>query len=116
MDTKTALKVTIRVSVEGYLDIPHRQVWLCNQYSCPAAPLRAPGGVNKALSISLPLGDEPARMKALPESFTERDLQVHATDGNVVGVGAKVRITGRKLGRVKEGDCQLVNVDRVDAS
>jgi hypothetical protein len=115
MDSKTALEVTVRVTVEGYLDIPRGMVTLCSRQSCPAALLPAPGAVAKKLSISLTNGDDPAQMKTLPDHYTESDLVVHTTDGRVVGVGAKVRVTGKRLGDVKSGSCQLIDVDRVDA-
>ena len=115
MDPKTAEQVMVRVAVEGYLDLPRGAVTLCSNETCPAALLPAPGATDKALSISIDLGDGPATMKAYPDSFTEKDLVVHTTDGKTVGAGAKVRVSGKQLGSVKEHSCQLVDVDRIDA-
>ena len=115
LDPETADEVMVRVAVEGYLDVPRGAVTLCSDKTCPAVLLAAPGATDKALSISLDLGDGPAQMKALPDHFTEHDLVVHTTDGKTVGVGAKVRVSGKQLGTVKEHSCQLVDVDRIDA-
>ena len=115
MDPKTAEEITMRVTVEGYLDIPRRMFTLCSQRRCSADLLTSPGAHDKPLSISLAIGDDPAQMNAYPDHYTERDLVVHATGGRVIGVGAKVRVTGRRLGDVKSDSCQLVDVDRIDA-
>ena len=115
LDPKTAEEVMVRVAVEGYLDIPRGMVTLCSDKTCPAVLLPAPGATDKGLSISLDLGDGPAEMKQLPDHFTEHDLVVHTTDGKTVGAGAKVRVSGKQLGSVKEHSGQLVDVDRIDA-
>jgi hypothetical protein len=109
------LAVKKRVTVEGYLDIPRGMVVLCGYGSCPASLLPTPDARDKAFSISLKVGRFAAQMKDLPDKFQEKDLVVHTTDGLAVGVGAKVRVTGSRLGTVKDKSCQLVDVDRVDA-
>lgn len=114
MDQKTALEVMPRVTVEGMLDIPRGIVTLCSQRSCQATLLPLPGSAAKPLMISLDIGDDPGQMNALPDHYAEKDLAIHATGGKILGVGAKVRVTGKRLGTTTTS-CSITNVDRVDA-
>jgi hypothetical protein len=47
------------------------------------------------LTILIQVGDGPNTMVALPEFFSERDLLIHAFDGQVIHQGYTVVITGR---------------------
>src|SRR6185312_3444804 len=103
-----------RVTVEGYLDISRAMVTLCSQYTCDAELRSGPGSDARRVDLSINLGDDPGEMKKYPDGFTEKDLVVHATGGKVVGAGAKVRVTGQRLGSAA-GACSLVKIDRIDA-
>ncbi len=121
-DPKTALTVQKRVTVEGYLDLPHGTVVLCGYGTCPVSLVRSRGAKDEDFSVSLKTGSDPTQMKELPQKYSQQDLVVHTTDGRTVGVGAKVRVTGRRLGTTNDGSCklehkscQITEVDRIDA-
>jgi len=40
---------------------------------------------------------------------------VHSEGGKILGAGAHVRLSGGRLGSKATQDCQLVDIDRIDA-
>jgi hypothetical protein len=108
------LDKTKRVAIEGYLDIPRGLFTMCSD-TCNLQLLEKPGVQDKSFRINLKVGDSENQMEKLPEKYSEKDLKVHTHDDKVVGVGARVRVTGGRLGKAADKTCQLVDVDKVEA-
>jgi len=113
-DPATAKEAMHRVAVEGTLDISRATVVLCSQWSCDIDLRYGAGSAARSLGLHVKLGDDANEMKALPDGFSEKDLVVHAGDGRTLGVGAKVRVTGYRIGTSK-GACGLTDVDGIEA-
>lgn len=103
-----------RVAIEGYLDIPRGLFTMCSD-TCNVQLLEKAGAQDKSFRVSLKVGSDENQMEKLPKEYTEKDLKVHTHDDKVVGVGARVRVTGGRLGSSSDKTCQLVNVDKIEA-
>ncbi|MBK7579251.1 MAG: hypothetical protein IPI67_03510 [Myxococcales bacterium] len=102
-----------RVSVEGYLGIPGGLFVMCSD-TCGMV-LRANPTDKEGLRVNLRVGGSKNQMEKLPKDFSEKDLSVTTAEGKTVGVGAKVRVTGGRLGGLEHKDCQLYKVDLIQA-
>lgn len=107
------LSVTQRVTLEGYLGAP--KMMLCSD-TCSLRLYPTPDRKDGDLSISLKVGSDPNQLEELPKEFSEQDIKVHTNDGKVVGVGAKIRVTGGRLGTQADKTCQLVGVDLIESA
>ncbi len=107
------LEVTKRVTLEGYLGAPRMLVCssTCNLYLYPTPDRKGDG-----IAISLTLGDDPNQLEELPDEYTEQDFKLHTNDGKVVGIGAKIRVTGGRLGTDGKKTCQLTGVDLIESA
>jgi hypothetical protein len=109
------LNVTKRVTIEGYVGMHPSMFKLCSD-TCDFDLYADPAGKGKRVNADVTLGSGKNQMEKLPKNFTPEDIKIHTQDGKVVGVGAKVRITG---GRAPTGDkretCGLWKVDLIEA-
>ncbi|MEZ4226397.1 MAG: hypothetical protein R3B13_35960 [Polyangiaceae bacterium] len=103
-----------RVTVEGFLAIPEGMFLMCSD-TC-GLELRASPGDKKGLRINLRIGGGKNRMEKLPKKYSDSDLKVNTSDGNTVGVGAKIRVTGGRLGSEADNTCQIYNVDLIQGA
>jgi hypothetical protein len=103
-----------RVSIEGHIDMPRGLFTLCSD-TCNVKLLEKPGATANAISASVKVGTDENQMEALPKEYSEKDFKVHTNDGKVVGVGARVRLSGGRLGSAADKTCQLYGVDKIEA-
>lgn len=107
------LSVTKRVTLEGYLGAP--KMMMCSD-TCSMNLYPTPAREGSMLSISLKVGDDENQMEELPKSFSETDVKVRTKDGKVLGVGAKIRVTGGRLGSKQDKSCQIIEIDLIEAA
>jgi hypothetical protein len=107
------LSVTQRVTLEGYLGAP--KMMFCSD-TCSLRLYPTAERKDGDLSISLKVGTDPNQLEELPKEFSEQDIKVRTSDGKVVGVGAKIRVTGGRLGTQADKTCQLVSVDLIESA
>ena len=105
-----------RVVIEGYLRLPVMGT-NCKSNRCMLNLISALQGQVQSIPAQVRNTAKPGSgvnaMEPLPEKFSDRDLRVHANDGSVVALNAKLRITGdvQKAG----GGCELA-VDVIEAA
>lgn len=86
------LNVTKKVAIEGYLT--NRSTLKVCSDTCDIDLYEKAEGKGKRVNIDVPVGDGKNQFERLPKNFTSKDIKIHTQDGKVVGVGAKVRVTG----------------------
>ncbi len=101
-----------RVTIEGYL-APPKMFSLCSK-SCSFDLYEAPDPDSRSIRYSVKLGSGKNRLEPLPEKFSPEDFQLHTQEGNTLGFGDKVRLTGGRLGTAAGNDCQLYGVDLIE--
>jgi hypothetical protein len=102
-----------RYTVEGYIAAPKMMV--CSSEDCSLNLYRTQAMDGDWISVSFAVGDDANQMSKLPEKFTPADVKLHTTDGKTLGIGAKVRVTAKRLGSPGEG-CQLIKTDLIEAT
>jgi len=80
-----------RVAVEGFLRLP-AEVKVNAGLVLRLYPTAEFAG--KPVGVSTEIGSEPNRVALMPKEFTDKDLKVKTTDGQVAGFGTKVRVSG----------------------
>jgi hypothetical protein len=80
-----------RVAVEGYLRFPSSFKG-GGSVVLRLYPSADPGG--KPIGVQMPIGGQPNQMEMPPKKYSDRDLKVRLTDGQVVGADTKVRGSG----------------------
>lgn len=101
-----------RVTIDGYL-APPKMFSLCSK-SCSFDLFEDADASGRSIRYSVTLGSGKNRLEPLPERFAPEDFQLHAQDGNTLGFGDKVRLTGGRLGTAADNDCQLYKVDLIE--
>lgn len=86
------LNVTKKVTIEGYL-VNKSTLKVCSD-TCDIDLYEKPDGKGRHVNIDVPVGDGKNQFERLPKNFSSQDIKLHTQDGKVVGVGAKVRVTG----------------------
>jgi hypothetical protein len=56
--------------------------------------LQNPDDSSDTVTITLDVGDQPNQMNDIPDNYSDEDLVVHDKDGNDVGAGDLVSVTG----------------------
>jgi hypothetical protein len=102
-----------RVTIEGYLR-PQKMFTLCSN-TCSLDLYSEPGGKGERITVSLLVGDDENQMAELPKEYSDKDIKIKTNGGRVVGVDAKVRLTGGRLGSAREHGCQLYHTDLIEA-
>ncbi|MDI1446306.1 hypothetical protein [Polyangium sp. 6x1] len=109
------LNVTKKVAIEGYVGAPRSMFKVCSD-TCDFNLFSEPGNKGRLVNADVPVGDGKNQIERLPKNFTDKDLKLHTSDGKVVGVGAKVRITGgRAPAGGKREACSLWAVTLIEA-
>lgn len=101
-----------RVTIEGYLDLPPGFFLMCSD-TCGMV-IKATPDAKDGVRINLRVGGGKNRMAKLPKKYTPADLKVTTNSGKEVGVGAKLRVTGGRLGTGGGNDCPIYNVDLIE--
>ena len=47
------------------------------------------------LGVQTPIGKQANQVELAPKQYTDKDLKVHTSDGQVAGYGTKVRVSGK---------------------
>ena len=81
-----------RVAVVGFLRFPEKFT------GTSSVVLRAYGGGDYAgapIGVQTKIGSQANQVELAPKEFTDKDLKVHTSDGQVVGYGTKVKVSGK---------------------
>jgi hypothetical protein len=81
-----------RVAVEGYLRLPDS---FSGDFSVVLRLFETDSFEGTPIGATVRLGTEANQMENMPDSYTDDDLRVHLADGQVVGYGTKVKVSGR---------------------
>ena len=80
-----------RVAVVGYLRFPEKFT------GAQSVVLRLYGGGDYAgapLGVQTPIGNQANQAELAPKQYTDKDLKVHTSDGQLAGYGTRVRVSG----------------------
>jgi hypothetical protein len=47
------------------------------------------------VGVQTPIGNQANHVELAPKEFTDKDLKVHTSDGQVAGYGTKVKVSGK---------------------
>lgn len=102
-----------RVTLEGYIGAPSMMV--CSDDSCSVDLYPTAAAQGKSVGAYLKVGNGANEMSKLPEKFEPSDVKLHTIDGKVLGVGAKVRVTGERMGSAGDPTvCAINDIDLVE--
>ena len=80
-----------RVAVVGFLRFPEKFT------GTSSVVLRLYGGADYAgapVGVQTRIGNQANQVELAPKEFTDKDLKVHTSDGQVAGYGTKVKVSG----------------------
>lgn len=81
-----------RVAVIGFLRFPEKFT------GTRSVMLRLYGGGDYAgspVGVQTPIGNQANQVELAPKEFTDKDLKVHKSDGQVTGYGTRVKVSGK---------------------
>ena len=81
-----------RVAVVGFLRFPERFT------GTSSVVLRLYGGGDYAgapVGVQTRIGNQANQVELAPKEFTDNDLKVHTSDGQVAGYGTRVKVSGK---------------------
>jgi hypothetical protein len=81
-----------RVAIVGYLRFPEKFT------GAQSVVLRLYEGGDYAgtpIGVQTPIGKQANQAELAPKQYTDKDLKVHTSDGQVAGYGTKVKVSGR---------------------
>ena len=98
-----------RVAVTGYLRLPDS---FSGDFSVVLRLFETDRFDGTPIGATVRLGTEANQMENVPDSYTNDDLKVHLADGQVIGYGTPVRVSGKVYYPVVEQDfvCGLENL------
>ena len=102
-----------RVTLEGYLGAPKMMV--CSNLSCSLNLYATPALDGTFVGVYFSVGDDANEMSKLPQDFKPSDVKLHSKDGKTVSIGAKVRLTGERMGAANETVCAIDKIDLIEA-
>src|ERR1051325_7464112 len=81
-----------RVAVVGFLRFPEK-------FTGPSSVVRRlDGGSDYAgapVGVQTRIGNQANQVELAPKEFTDKDLKVHTSDGQMAGYGTKVKVSGK---------------------
>ena len=80
-----------RVSLEGYLRFPGS---FKGDLSVILRMYKSNDFRDKPVGVQIRLGNQANQLEKVPKQFTDKDMKVHLANGQVVGYGTKVRVSG----------------------
>ncbi len=80
-----------RVAVEGYLQFPDS---FTGDSSVVLRMFETDSFQGQPVGVQIRFGDQPNQIETVATSFTDDDMQVHLADGQVVGYGTRVKVSG----------------------
>ena len=81
-----------RVAAVGFLRFPEKFT------GTSSVVLRLYGGSDyggATVGVQTPIGNQANHVELAPKEFTDKDLKVHTSDGQVAGYGTKVKVSGK---------------------
>jgi len=81
-----------RIAVVGYLRFPDK---ITGNQSGVLRLYKEPQFNGTPIGVQTSFGSSPNQMELPPSRYTDADLRVHLTDGQTVGVGTKVKVSGK---------------------
>jgi hypothetical protein len=98
-----------RVAVTGYLRLPDS---FSGDVSAVLRLFETDSFEGTPIGATAKLGTEPNQMESVPASYTDNDLKVHLSDGQVVGYDTKVKVSGKMYYPLVDQDfvCGLENL------
>jgi hypothetical protein len=81
-----------RVAVVGFLRFPEKFT------GTSSVVLRLYGAADYAgapVGVQTSIGNQANQVELAPKSFTDKDLKVHTSDGQMAGYGTKVKVSGK---------------------
>ena len=81
-----------RVAVVGFLRFPEKFT------GTSSVVLRLYGGGDYAgapIGVQTKIGNQANQVELAPKEFTDKDLKVHTSDGQVAGYGTRVKVSGK---------------------
>lgn len=81
-----------RVSVEGYLRFPES---FTGSLSAVLRLYQGADFTGTPIGVQTRIGTQANQMELPPKQYTDKDLKVHLSDGQVVGIGTKVKVSGK---------------------
>lgn len=81
-----------RVAVVGFLRFPEKFT------GTRSVVLRLYGGADYAgapVGVQTPIGSQANQAELAPKEYTDKDLKVHTSDGQVAGYGTRVKVSGK---------------------
>ncbi len=97
-----------RIAVEGYLRFPES---FKGVQSVVLRLYKADDLAGAPLGVQTAMGNQPNQVEWAPKEYTDKDLKVHVSDGQLVRFGTKVKVSGKVYFPVVAGDmtCALEN-------
>jgi hypothetical protein len=80
-----------RVAAAGYLRFPDK---FSGDRSVVLRMYQAADLAGKPVGVQTMIGKQANQVEAPPKQFTDKDLKVHLTNGQVAGLGTKVKVSG----------------------
>lgn len=81
-----------RVATVGFLRFPEKFTGT----SSVVLRLYASGDYSGApIGVQARIGDQASQVELAPKEFTDKDLKVHTSDGQVAGYGSRVKVSGK---------------------
>jgi len=80
-----------RVAIEGYLRFPEK---FTGDQSVVLRLYKGGDYSGTPVGVQTSVGSQANQMELPPSRYTDNDLKVHLTDGQVAGVGTKVKVSG----------------------
>jgi hypothetical protein len=98
-----------RVAVTGYLRLPDS---FTGDFSAVLRLFETDTFEGTPIGATVRLGTEANQMENVPASYSDTDLKVHLADGQVVGYGTKVKVSGKMYYPTVDQDfvCGLENL------
>jgi len=97
-----------RIAVEGYLRFPDK---FTGDQSVVLRLYKEGDFKGTPIGVQTRAGSQANQLELPPSRYTDKDLRVHLADGSVVGVGTKVRVSGKIYFPIvaQEFTCSLEN-------
>lgn len=81
-----------RVAVEGYLRLPSS---FKGSQSVILRLYKGKDFKSASIGVLMPLGNQVNQVESVPKQYTDKDLKVHLGNGQVAGLGTKLKVSGK---------------------
>jgi hypothetical protein len=81
-----------RIAVDGYLRLPDS---FSGDSSVVLRLYETAEFAGETIGVQTKIGPEANQMENVPTTYSDEDLKVHLADGQVAGLGAKVKVSGQ---------------------